>query len=55
MHHTELGLQTKFHPHHSIAMTAGSDSKILLQNGQWDPEKIQEAEAMDMSAENTLE
>jgi len=36
-------------------MTAGSDSKILLQNGQWDPEKIQEAEAMDMSAENTLE
>jgi len=48
-------LDTKFHPHHSIAMTAGSDSKILLQNGQWDPEKIQEAEAMDMSAENTLE
>ena len=36
-------------------MTAGSDSKILLQNGQWEPEKIQEAEAMDMSAENTLE
>ena len=52
---SKSGFQTKFHPHHSIAMTAGSDSKILLQNGQWEPEKIQEAEAMDMSAENTLE